>query len=293
MTACKNNGNQEFKDESQEASYTATLFKIDDWRVDLEDSTREYYMTFIAYTTDYCATITNDQVMYLTSDSGYKPITEALENVSVDIYNVVDRTKSNGTCTYIKIKSPVIVDTKKIYVRVAGPATYDPNTLTRDDYIAVHGNEDGWKSILCSYTQTSTKYDDIENLHNMVNENVIRVDADDSYPQFYYKRTNDAAVVTDTEVYAVFDLVALNESDPAKLTAAIENNAVYIESVKEDGTYTTMKIDENLVAFARIVDGQLHVGIKTKDDSSIATYKDQLPCAITYNYNLVVEMFVI
>jgi hypothetical protein len=292
MTACKNNNNQEFKDESKDASYTATLFRIDDWRVDLENSEREYYMTFIAYSKDYHAVINEEQVLYL-ADDGYKPIKEALSDISVETYNVVDGTKINGTCTYIKIKSPSIVDTKKIYVRIAGPSEYDPNATTVKDYVAIHGNEDGWRSVLCNPTQTSTKYDDIEELHNMINTNVIRVDADGSYPQFYYKRISDSAIVTDTEVYSEFDIVALNESDPAKLVSAIENNAVYIESIADDGTYKTMKVDENLIAFARIIDGKLQIGVKTKDGSEISQYTDKLPCAITYNYNLVAEMFVI
>ena len=140
VTACKNpNDKVEIVTGAATiADFDATVYLVDSWREDGEDGARDYYTTLLIYSEDFYDAPTVDDIRYET-DTGSEELKKVVEGAEIVAYNVNNQ-PVNGICTYVKIKTPTIIDEKKIYVYLAGPASYNPDTLTMEAYQEVNGS---------------------------------------------------------------------------------------------------------------------------------------------------------
>jgi hypothetical protein len=286
LSACNNNSEQNtdpsiVTGDVEPSEFSANTYLLDSWREDAEDGSRSYYITLLMYSDDYYACPTTNDVKYKTGKE-YQVLTNAIEGAEVTLYQVNTELKS-GICTYAKIKTPALLDTKKLYVYLAGPIEYDENTLTEEAYKAQHGSLDGWRKLLTRVSKNSPPNEDVVSMQTSINSGVIRL-CDEHYTQYYYSSQNPHPVVDGNRSMTKITI------DPMKEEGTLENLATHLTQyggvalIKND-IATTTELDARLRVVYEIIDNELWLGFETVDGSDISTYDGDIPNAISYTYD--------
>lgn len=285
MSACKNEKSPTQNDPTnptakvEPASYSARTYMIDQWRVDLDDGSREYYITLLMHSNDYSARPTSEDVKYHTDD-GYYPIEDSFDNAVVEVYQ--PELVTNGTCAYAKIKTSQLIDTKKIHVQLSGPKEYQEGIQTKDDYVAINGSADGWCSVLTQISSMSTPNAEALKMQKPNVGGLLRL-SDEKYSQYYYAPTEQTGIVDKDRIWSKFTIDALKNAtlDNAKTHITQHGEPVNFEN----GIAKKVELDKRLKIVCDVVDGCLWVGVATVDGSDIAQYDGEIPDMIVYFSN--------
>lgn len=269
--------------------FRSATYLLGDWREDLDDGKRCYYISLLMYSEDYCADITVDNILYKV-DGEYIPIHNAIEGVSVDLMDVADKSKT-GICTYAMIKTPKLIDVKKIRVYIAGPSQYDAEAMSKDAYEAKYGSSDGWRALYTSISTKTPPHDAAAELQNTMDCGVIRL-YDDTKSQFYYKALSEEPTIEGGRMTMIFELCKMTEgtSTDNLIQHLVDFAVCYVNT---DGELKDIALDENLKMVCEIVDGNLVLGFETVDGSDISLFEGEIPDVITYPhetpYNFVIK----
>lgn len=264
--------------EATVAKHSAAVYPIDNWREDAEDGSRTYYTTLLIYSDNFYGAPTIEDIKYKT-DNGYENLIDVIEGSSVTIYDINNQ-PVNGICTYVKIKTHALVDTKKIYAYLSGPSEYNPETLTIDKYKEVHGSTDGWVEMLSSVTTKSAPSDDVARLQTDIYSGVIRL-YDDNSSLFYYNSNNANPIVDGNTRLTKIDVDKLKDSPEESLILDLKENGTVAKIV--DGKVEIVDLDERLKITGKIVDGEVFLGFETVDGSDFGEYDGEIPDAIVYD----------
>lgn len=265
----------EIKNEGVPVDFNAYMYIIDNWQ-SKENDTVCYYLTLVVYSEDYYDCLTEDDIKYVTN-SGYVPLSSAVENTSVTVYPI-NRDAKKGVCSYVKIKSPRLLDTKKIYAYAEGPIAYQENVNTKEDYKNANGTLDGWRALYISVTTKSFNIDNTESLRSIY-EGVIRLSTDNN-EQYYYESRTPSPIINENKMLTKIYVDPLKKATLETFMDALINNATF--SVINDGVAEKVELDPRLKVIGEIVDGEVLIGFETVDGSSFEDYDGAVPDAIRY-----------
>ena len=285
LVACGNDQKDEPKDESVPATYTASMYRIDDWKVKNEDDTKDYYMTFLLHSEDYYDEPDVDDIKYLT-ENGYEPISEAIEGIEIKLYTM-NSTSKKGICSYLKIKTNKLIDAQKIYALLEGPVEYDETLKNHEEYKEKYGDDVAWGALMINYTTHNIPTTTVSAVSPRDGEGVFFL-SDGQSSSYYYNMTGD---------------IVINENKMLKKVEVEQLSEVGIESLSETLKYALPaqmvngelqrmdNLNDNLQICCEIVDGCLWLGFETVDGSDIDDYKDALPYALVFMSNNKLHVF--
>jgi hypothetical protein len=281
LMACTNNGSDIniVTGEDTIAEYTANAYLLDSWRNDMDDGNREYYITLLLYSNDYYDAPSIDDVKYKTDD-GYGSLMEAIEDSTIVVYQMNNELKA-GICSYVKIKTNKLIDTKKIYVLLEGPEKYQENTLTKEEYLLANGSLDGWRSVLTSITESTPPYDEVTTLQTSLNNGGIRL-YDDTKSQFYYESDGANKIIDGSTMLTKVFVDPMKNSTLDMLGSALQMGGV---ANFVDGKVELTELNQRLKIAYKIVDNELWIGFETVDGSDINKYDGEIPDLIVYTYD--------
>jgi hypothetical protein len=285
MSACKNKKEPAPTAPSEQVSitpaeFTASVYMVDSWRKDMEDGSREYYITLLMHSEDYYDAPTSDDIKYQTDD-GYASLTDAIEGSSISIYQTNAETKM-GISTYAKIKTPKLIDVKKIHVLLEGPAEYDKDALTKEDYASKYGNTEGWRALLSCVSSKTPPIALAAQLQSTIDYGVVRM-FDQNYSFFYYEKSEGEVVVDANKKVSKFTVDIMRDITLEPIATSIANATYCVKFI--DGKAQKVELDKRLKIFSSIVNGELIVGFETVDGSDFSTYDGEIPDAIAYVYD--------
>ena len=265
-------------DAAKPAEYDAKTYLVDSWREDDESGVRSYYTVLLMYSDDYYDIPNENDILYKT-ENGYEALLDAIDDSSITLYTLNEQTKI-GVCTYAKIKTNTLIDTKKVYAMIEGPVEYDENALTEDDYKDIHGNLDGWRAIMTSVSE-KTPPSNIGN--DLIHMGVVNL-FDNNAPQYFYSASNQDPVVDGNKMMA--SLVVEGLSETSTLELFLEHATLYCETANiVDGVPESVELDENLKIIGELIDGVVWLGFETVDGTDIQDSWDLVPDALVYIYN--------
>lgn len=263
---------------SEPVKYEATASIIDSWK-DTTGDAPVYVTSIVLYSEDFYSCPTDGDVKILI-DNNYETLVEAVAGSTIAVYTM-NKNLHHGVYTHMKIKSPKLLDVKKIYVALEGPVEYKENVETSEEYQKINGSLDGWASLLVQLStrnQPSTKngYAMVDSL----NHGIVEL-ASKNRDRFYYSLINKELVLDDDKMLSSFFIDPITNSDSGQIADHIINDGVVANIV--DGEIVVSKIDNRLEIYSCVEDGELLVGFKMADGSNFSTYDGEVPDAIVYN----------
>ena len=286
LTACKTQDDMQENVSSPDvvvaettvASYTADIAVLDEWSVKTETE-KEYYVTLVVHSNDFYDEVKESELLYRTSD-GYDTLSNVFKGSTIDVY-VANQESKKGICSYIKIKTPKMIDKKSIYVSLEGPVTYEEGVTTEAAYLEKHGNVDGWAKLIASVSSKGVTFEETADKQIGINKGVIRI-ADEKRSLFYYDTTNSECKVDGNRAVARIEVTPIKNCTLEDFAQAILVDGKCV--VMEDGRGAMVQLDDNLSIVSEIDDDAVLLGFETKDGSDIQAYLDSIPNAIMYDY---------
>jgi hypothetical protein len=268
------------------SEYSAQTYLIDSWHENFDDGTKKHYITLAIYSADYYAEIDHEDIKYL-DEGKYESLSNVWNGSSVEIFNL--NTTQSGICAYAKITTNELIDLKKIYVKMSGPAKYDAEALTKDDYVEKYGTTDGWCSKLASVSERSIPHRAMFAMQGGLAASTIRLYTEEA-DMYYYESTKEP-VIDGNSIMTKFNVNILKECSIDTLVDVIAYQTTFANIV--DGVALETELDERLQIVAEIVDGEVWIGFETVDGSAMSTYNGEVPDAIVHKYNGKTSYFVI
>ena len=260
------------------AKYNASASKVGSWVEESKDR-KDYFVTILLSSQDYYCKPQKDCVMYL-DENQYKPIHEVFEDIDIDFYYASEGV-FEGFYTYVKIHTHQLIDTKRIYFQLSGPRIYDQSTLTKEDYIAIHGNNDGWCEMLCGI---STKFPDndsaVQSERSMYEGTIMLFNETNSI--FYIKPTATKASKLDNAYLKEFIIESLTGESVDVFCTNFSQTAECVTLV--DDVVASDKLDDRLKIVAKVTEGRVMIGYETVDGSSINNYDGVIPKILRHSY---------
>ena len=288
LVACKQDGASVVKGEQELADYEATAYLLDSWK-EIDNNSTTYITSIIVYSEDFYDCPTSDDVKLLT-ENDYKPLSETIEQSEITVYTM-NKNLYRGIYTHIKIKSPELLDTTKIYIDVEGPLGQQEKERTKDEYEKTNGSLDGWVGLMLQVSERNIpsiagKHDLTDSLKYGTVE-IINKNRD----QFYYLSEMTESIVENNKILTKFFIDAVTESDVNE----IPNNLIIDGKVANiiDSKVEIVELDERLTIYCEIIDGELWVGYETVDGSDFSAYDGNTPDAVVYNVAGVNNCFII
>lgn len=246
--------------------HSASTYLLDSWREDKEDGTRDYYLSLYLHSESYYSILDESCVRYL-DGSDYKVLTDVIDNASVQI---IDHNEDNvGTSAFALIKTSKMIDSKKVYVLMDGPATYDANIKTKEDFKNKNGEmptKEEWATTLASYSDQTPPIKE---------KPVVSADYKKGIIGFYeetnriisYNQSGKLNVEKD-KMYITLDVTMLTNIDAESLQS---NFSSRLTPAKIDGdNIEVVSLPKNLEIYFEIQDSTLLIGYKTKDSTEIS-----------------------
>jgi hypothetical protein len=285
MAACNNNEDGPDQvvvpGDATPAEFNASTYLIDSWREDASSGDRVYYITLFMYSKDYYACPTTEDIKYKTDD-GYVPLTESVEGTEITMYHLNAESKK-GVCAYAKIATPILIDTKKIYVNLAGPSEYNENTLTEEAYQASNGSLEGWRALLTNVSTNDVSSEVDKEIYSSKYYGILRL-YDDYRSQYYCSSITPIPIVHNERMVTKIEIDPLTEN--ASMETLVEHVTKYGQfAMIDNDVVTTIELDERLNVVCEVIDGELWVGFETVDGSNIDTFDGEIPDAIAYPHS--------
>lgn len=271
---------KEHEDETVLAKYTACMYQVDQWKVENEDGTRDYFTTFLLYSDDYYDEPTVDDIKYLTND-GYEILESVVEDSEVTIYTM-NSTVKEKVCTYVKIKTKKMLDEQKVYASIAGPTEYDAEISSKEDYIEKYGSDEGWRALMVCVTTYNVPTTTVSAFQPNQNEGVVHLVDEDS-SSCYYKMSNEGSVIEGNSILRKVEVDPLSENGTNAFIDTI--NASYAAKVI-DGEITVMEnLDENIQIVCKVIGGEVWLGFELADGTNWSDYHGETPEMIIFSLN--------
>jgi hypothetical protein len=261
---------------AQPNQYVSHIYKLDEWKNDLEDGKKEYYVSFVMYSKDYYANPTINHIKYH-KDGKYERLIDVFPDAKIELFDV--NTTQNGICTYAKVKTSQLIDIKSVHVLLEGPAKYDSEALTKEAYVNKYGSTKGWIATMVRVSEKTANHSDLAELQTDFYRGVCRV-SDFKSSQFYYESGNYAPVIKDNKILSKVDVVPIKNCEISAMADAILYSTAFYNIV--DGVATEAKLDERLRVVSQEIDGELWVGFETIDGSNMSDYDGEIPDVIAY-----------
>lgn len=289
LTACKNNEQPEptIIPIGSTAKFEVKACFVEEWKnLDDNNETTRYNYIVIVYTDGFYSSIENNDVKFLDA-SDRKPLTEAIDGATVNVINL-NTINKKGTCAYVTFTTPKLIDTRKISILVEGPATYDSETNTKEEYVAKHGNDDGWYATLTSISTHTPTYQDVELSYKGDDSGMIRL-FDTGRSQYWYDSVS-AATLKDSKISISMNVTPLKNTTVDDFIKGFKEGCYFVD-INEDGSFKEVELNKQLEFVIVANNNAVELIIQMKDGSDIANYDGKIPSAIIYNNNYLVHTF--
>ena len=258
--------------------YNATASIVDSWK-DTEGDAAIYVTSIVLHSDDfYDCPQAND--VNISTDEGYQVLTDFVPGAEIVVYNL-NESLHQGVYTYMKIKSPKLLDTKKIYVNLEGPVEYQNDIDTSEKYLEVNGSMDGWCNLLVQLSEYDKQAS--KNWGHMIDSNsygvieLVNKDRD----QFYYSYIDDNMIINNDKMLKKVFIDKLTNSDINQIVDQLIQDGQVANIV--NGEIEIINIDDKLEIYSCVDNGELFVGFKTTDGSNFNEYNGEIPEVIVYN----------
>ena len=270
--------------EVSKGELSASTYVTDSWKMEKEDGTRDYFLSLFLHSDTYYAFLNESCVKFL--DNGeYKLLTDVFADAEITLYDFND-TKT-GTSAFALIKTNKMIDSKKVYVLMDGPAKYEEDVKSKEDFTKKHGAEptkSEWATSLCSYSEKTSPVKNI--VFNHDNSGIFGFFEEENF-YYYYQQTGDF-VVSGDKAYANFTITPLTEATNEQIETVA---APYFFAANiNDGTISQADEIENIEIYYHYENNVISVGYKTSNGQNIQTYIKNLPEYIAFAGNLSQEM---
>lgn len=274
LVACKNDKvDEDVTIEIKPFEYTVSVRVIDEWKVEKEDGTRDYYMTLYAQSdTMYCELKEDNVIFY--SDAGYNPLEETIQGSEVTVYNLNEDThKGVNACIMIKTKN--MIDSKKINISFDGPSEYDAECLDKTSYEAKHG-KGSWGSVMSKVSSSAYSSSYIVQSQSGVQYGMFcPMNQDGLSLALYFDQRNVAPVTEGDKHYVKLEVTSFSNRDIAAFREYFETR---MEAKDKIDLYEgKVELDKNIAMYAEYVDGAMLIGYRTVDGSDISSYVESFP----------------
>lgn len=289
LTACKNNEQPAptITPVGSTAKFEVTTYLVEEWKdINENNETTGYNYILLVYTDGFYCHVENNDIKFLDTTER-KPLTEAIDGATVQTINLNAGNKK-GTCAYVTIKIPKLIDTRKINILVEGPATYDAEVSTKDEYIKKHGNDDGWYATLTSISTHTPTYQDVELNYKSETSGMLRL-FDTGRSQYWYENVS-AAALKDSKIIITMNVTPLKNTTIDDFVKGFKEGCYFVD-IDENGAFKEAKLDDRLEFVIATSGNAVELIMQMKDGSDIANYDGKMPSAIIYNNNYLVHTF--
>lgn len=259
---------------------SADVYLLDSWKNEIGENDRDYYVSLLLYSDTYYAFLNNDCVKYM-QDGSYEKLTSVFSDSEIKILDL--NSKKSGTKAVALIKTKKMIDTKKIYVLMDGPAVYEDGIMSIEDFKSKHGNEptkSEWATSLCTQSSKSVPFSKIEFDYD---KNVGAFGFLDDINQYVYYEQTGAPQIQEDKAFITLQLTYLtNTSDES-----VKNNMQdYLAAANiKNNEIENCELNDNLEFYFELTNNILSIGYKTKDRTNINTIIDSVPKYVSYSGN--------
>lgn len=278
MTACNNKEQTPTIGEvTMPSDLDAKVYPYNDEKIENEDGTKTYKTSYIVHTSNFYDVLTVDDIKYSTTN-GMQLFSEIYQDAKLNVINVNNLEKT-GTCAFIYIESPILIDFKKMYVYVEGPKTYDESISSKEDYVAKNGSTDGWYSMYLTVSSAQYPSDKIESTYTKNGSGVAKL-YDDGRSMFKYELTDDVNIITGNTMLTKYKVTSLRNASLEVFAEQIETSGV--PAMIDGEEYVVEDVSEKLSVYC-IVEGEyVWIGYQTVDGSDFTNYDGMIPDCIVY-----------
>ena len=258
--------------------YTATAYILDSWK-DTSGESAVYITSIMLYSKDFydCPDVSDVKIL---TDDQYENLTDVVEGSEITVYTM-NESLHNGIYTHMKIKSPKLLDTKKIYVNLEGPIEYQENVKTSEEYLEVNGSLDGWASLLVQLSErVQPSAEDRCAMIDSLSYGVIEL-VNQNRDQFYYASSNSKVVIEGNKMVTKIFIDPVTNSDMNQIPDQLIKDGEVANIV--DGKLVMSELDERLAIYSCVENGELLIGFETIDGSDFKSYNGEVPDAIVYD----------
>ena len=205
-------------------------------------------------------------VRYL-DGSDYKVLTDVIDNASVKI---IDHNEDNvGTSAFALIKTSKMIDSKKVYVLMDGPATYDADIKTKEDFKNKNGEmptKEEWATTLASYSDQTPPIKEKPFVSADYKKCIIGF-YEETNRIISYNQSGNLNVKND-KMYITLDVTMLTDIDAESLQSNFGSRLTPAKITGDD--IEVVSLPENLEIYFEIQDSTFLIGYKTKDSTEIS-----------------------
>lgn len=243
-------------------TYEVKTYLVDDWRNDLEDGSREYFVTLLTYSGDYIYEVNENDVKVLNENSESVSLVDEIEGAEVKVVN--SKMETDGTNAYIKIKTNRLIDTKKLFVELNGKVSVSDET----------------KTILTSISPSSTPNQTAVSSQIYEDTGMLRIHNDNS--SLYYYDLSKNEITTDGDKHIVKIYLEQYKEDGLDVFASDAVGTTMDCFVEiEDDKMEYVWLDEDVSLFTYVDGNYVVVEFATLDGSSIEDEIDKIPSYLT------------
>ena len=236
-------------------------------RTNIEIEGKMYYDYLIEVYSDQCYSYPTDDSIIFKNDNEYKKISEVFSDVKVDTY-CINKDLGGTTEYFIKIRSPKLLDTKKIFIYFVGMKEFDPKIELNDYTESLPEDKNIFVSILLlSEINNKMSFSAYEIPNRLGNDYIIT----DSGYVFYYTGSTEKMFVKDNTVWQKIDIDPVNHGDLNELAQYLEYSgfAYLSENAKTNKDVKSMFYNDEYIVKTKVEDGNVYIGYTTKDGSEL------------------------